>query len=141
MPNFLEEAHGDDGRNMAALYTPFGKQSALAMSQGWFPETDDKGVVTYKNKYTNAFNNVILPNKNERGHIALIGYPNQKFDIVIRDKNGNIEHTVYKGISPEDVQKYITNDQSVVAQRNNSVVAGANIDKPDEQGGYVGIMK
>jgi hypothetical protein len=104
-------------------YNPFGKYAGVAKSQGWYPQTSwfNNGIV-YASPYNNAFKDVVIPDQpNKKGDIALIGYPNNTFDIVIRDKSGNIEHTINKGVSPDFVQNYITNSNSVVAERKNNI--------------------
>lgn len=121
------------------LYSAWGDQADKAASQGWYPETDFNGEVTYRSNYNHAFNNVIIPTQKENGHVALIGHPNQKFDIVIRDSKRNIVHYVYKGITPNDVQTYITNENSNVAKRNMSILKGTNPDKRQSDGSYVAI--
>lgn len=104
------------------LYTAWGNQADTASKQGWYPEVQYGDKTVYRSNYSPAFSDVIIPNSKERGHIALIGSNNQKFDVVIRDSKGNIASTIFKGISPNEVQKYITSQNSVVAQRNNSVL-------------------
>lgn len=110
---------GNDNRD---AYAAWGSQSALAKQQGFYPETTYNGNTVYRSPYYAAFNNVVIPNQKDLGHIAFIGNGNQKFDIVISDSKGNIQHTISQGITPDEVQQYITNQNSTVAQRNNSIL-------------------
>ena len=99
-------------------YAAWGNQAPIAKQQGWFPETSLNGQTVYRSNYSPAFNNIVLPNQpNQKGHIALIGSNNKKFDVVIRDNNGNIQSTIFKGITPDEVQKYITSQNSLVSTR------------------------
>lgn len=103
-----------------ALFAAWGDQAATAKNQGWYPETSVNGVTTYRSNYSPAFNDVIInPITKEKGHIALIGNNNQKFNIVIRDNNGNIVHTIASSQTPQDVQTYLTNAQGIPQQRVN----------------------
>jgi hypothetical protein len=98
-------------------FTAWGNQSDVAAQQGWYPETQYGDVTVFRNPYNHAFNNV-LDNGSPQDHIALLGHNNQRFDVVIRDKNNNIKKTIMQGISPSDMQQ--------VAQRNNSILRGTN---------------
>lgn len=124
-----------------ALYTAWGNQTDNAIGQGFYPAViNNDGTTVYRSPYFAAFNNVVLPNQKDYGHIAFIGNnKNQQFDIVIRDKDGNIQHTIQKGVSPDAVQQYITSQNSTVAQRNNSILAGTNADKVQPNGTYVSL--
>lgn len=111
-------------------YLAWGNQMDTAIGQGFYPsEVRNDGTTVYRNTYFASFNNVVIPNQKDYGHIAFIGNRNQQFDIVIRDKDGNIQHTIAKGVSPATVQQYITSANSNVAKRNNSIVSGTNSDK------------
>jgi hypothetical protein len=122
---------GDDKMNAATqkAYSAWGGQANTAISQGFYPETSYDDVTVFRSPYYHAFNNVVIPNSKDLGHIAFLGHNNQTFDIVIRDKTGNIVHYINKGLSPDQVQQYLTNQRSTVAQRNNSILQGANTDK------------
>ena len=101
-------------------YVPFGDYAKQSFSEGWYPSTDPdpkNGSITYLNNYTNAFNDVWLPDEQDTGKLGLIGYPNQTFDIVIMNKKGEVKHVTKKGVSPEAVQDYLKNDKSIVASR------------------------
>jgi hypothetical protein len=119
------------------MYSAWGDYAKQAQSQGWFPETSYDHFTVYKSPYGTAFNKVMLGG-GKYGNIALIGDNNSKtFDIVIRDSDNQPVHTIYKGISPKDAQTYLTNANSIIAQRNNSIIQGTNIDRADAQGNYV----
>lgn len=110
---------GKDGLPLSA-YKQFGQYASTAKEQGWFPETepDANGTVVYKSGYGKAFNNVVIPDSpNELGDVALVGHNNNRFDVVIRDKQGNIRHTMFKGIYPADVNAYLTKAGGVVDDR------------------------
>lgn len=112
-------------------YKAWGNLADLAAGQGWYPETTFNGETTYRSNYNPVFNNVLIPKENSYGHIALIGRDNQKFDVVIRDKTGNIKQYISKYQSPEQVQAYITSMKGNVGQRNSNAITA------DRQGGQL----
>ncbi len=106
-------------------FAPFGKYAGIAKQQGFFPETDpdQNGQVVFRNNFSKAFNDVVIPDTpGEKGHVAFIGNGNQKFDVVIRDNDGKVRMTMFKGISPDDVQTYINKAGGLVDTRNNNVL-------------------
>ncbi len=97
-------------------YKPFGAQADYAFQQGWRPETNNAGQVTYRNMYNKGFNNVQL--SNGKGHLALIGNGNGTFDVVIRDENNKMQgNPIMKGQSYKTVDDYFRNANSVLQQR------------------------
>jgi hypothetical protein len=129
----------DDGGNGKSaykkeLYTSWGDQADAAHGQGWFPETNYNGETTYRSSY-DLFNKVQIPSQQQLGHVAIVGR-NNNMDVVIRDANGNIVKKILEKVSPKDVQSYLTNQQSVASQRQQSIQQGTNIDKPDEKGNF-----
>lgn len=107
-----------------ARYSAWGDHAQTAFDQGFYPKSSwfNNGTV-YASNYDAPFNHVYNPKTpNESAELAFIGYPNKTFDIVIRDKTGNIVHTINKGVSPDFVQDYISNSNSTVAQRNARVL-------------------
>ncbi len=139
----ITNTNSDGGNKPNPLYAAWGNQAQNAISQGWYaPDKPDiNGAVVYRSPYFQAFNNVVIPNQKQFGHIALIGHPNQTFDIAIRDANNNVQSYIKQGISPDQVQQYITSNNSTVAQRNNKVIAGTNSDKRNPDGSYVALNK
>lgn len=114
-------------------FSSWGNQADVAQKQGWYPEVSFGNEVHYKSKYDPAFNTVLIPNQKETGYIGVVGHPNNKMDIVIKDKGGNIVRPIKTGVTPEDVQAYT---KQLVASRDASVRAGTNPDKKDKAGGY-----
>lgn len=113
----------DKGNQRPDAYAAWGNQAQTAQGQGWYPETSYNGETTYRSNFSPVFNDVVIPDTpNEKGHIALIGNNNHQFNVVIRDKKGNVRHTIFKGISPDEVQNYLTKATGNVAMRNNSVL-------------------
>jgi hypothetical protein len=105
-------------------YEAWGDMANTAKSQGWYPETNYGDVTVYRSPHDHAFNDVVIsPNPQDPlGHIALLGHDNNTFDVAIRDNKGNVVKMVNKGLSPAQVQDYITNSRSTVAQRNMSIL-------------------
>ncbi len=116
-----------------ANYVPWGDQSTVAEQQGWYPEVDfGNGEVHYKSKYDASFNKVLVPGQ-KNGYVAVIGYPNKKMDVVIKDAGGNVIQTIVKQVSPQDVQNYT---KQLVQSRDATIRNGTNPDRVDEKGGY-----
>lgn len=107
-------------------FSMWGNQAPFAQQEGFYPETTSKDMVVYRSPYNAAFNNVNLGG-GQQGHIAFIGHPNEKtFDVVIRDEDNNVVHTVNQNLTPDQLQQYITNSRSTVAQHNNNIIQKAN---------------
>jgi len=132
--NTYSSGNNDDNSNgrLSKLpiqwYKPFGSLAETMRRQGWHPETEPKDYtqpIVYKSNYDKAFNNVVIPNQKDYGHIALIGNPNGQFDIVIRRANGDTEHTLFKNMSANDVQKWVTKNSGLVDERKNNVAANS----------------
>jgi hypothetical protein len=113
-------------------YDMWGDQAAVAKEQGWYPEINFGNEIHYKSKYDNAFNKVIVPGQ-QNGYIGVIGYPNNKMDVVIKDAKGNVIRTVVKQGSPQDVQNYT---KKLVISRDESIRNGTNPDKLQADGSY-----
>lgn len=118
-------------------YSVWGDQAKDAQGEGWRPAGwDSNGTVTFRNTYNPGANTVAIPGEQSYGHIAAVGYKNGKFDIVLRDANGNVRKEIKKGVSASDVRGYFTSPQSGIAQRVASIQAGTNPDRADAGGGY-----
>lgn len=104
-------------------FSYWGDQAKTAKEQGWYAATepDNSGTVTFRAPYKSAFNIVDIPGDKQLGHVAIIGRPSGKFDVVINHANGNLEHEILKGVSPADVQKWITSPDNTIMQRVNDL--------------------
>jgi hypothetical protein len=109
--------------DISSYFTPWGDQSMTAQKQGWYPESIFPDQTVYRARYNAPFNTVVIPGEQQPGHLALIGHPNQKFDVVIRNSNGDIKQTIFKAISPQDVQTWLTSPQNTVSQRVTQIAA------------------
>jgi len=119
----------------------FGKYADTFKKEGWFPESDpDKsnGAIIYRNPHDAAFNIVDNPKEKAKAHVAIIGYPNKTFDVVIRDSSGKVLKKTMEGISADAVNNYMTNTSSTVAQRDKKIREGTNSDRYDN-GNYLSL--
>jgi hypothetical protein len=112
----IEDNHGRRV-DTSKLYSPWGDQSMVAQKQGWYPEVAYGDTVTYRSGYNSPFNTVQIPGQSELGHVALIGGYSGNFDVVVRDNAGKVKSTLFKGISPQQVQQWITSPDNTIAQR------------------------
>ncbi len=105
----------------------FGQEADAAKGEGWYPtaQPDQYGTMIYRNSYNPSANTIQIPGEKNYGHLAAIGYKNGRFDIVIRDANGNTRQVVKQGVSPTDVRAYMTTSQSPIAQRVAGIQANA----------------
>ncbi len=104
-------------------FSYWGDSAKTAKEQGWYASTDpdSSGAVTFRAPYNAPFNTVQIQGDKQLGHIAIIGRPSGKFDIVINHADGNLEHEIMQGVSPADVQKWITSPESTIMQRMNTL--------------------
>ncbi len=121
-------------------YQSWGTLATMAQKQGWRPASWDANTTTFINPYDTGINGVVIPGEKDLGHVAVIGSnKGSAFKIVIRDAKGNEKKIVGENLTPDQVQQYFTGQKSTVAQRNNSIIAGTNHDRPDAQGNYTAL--
>jgi hypothetical protein len=104
-------------------FSYWGSYADQAKQQGWYAAStpDSSGRVTFRAPYDAPFNTVQIPGDTKLGHVALIGSPNGKFDVVINHADGNLEHAIMQGVSAEQVEKWITSPENTIAQRVNNL--------------------
>lgn len=105
-------------------YSYWGNMAKIAQNQGWYPAVPTNDFTIYRQAYNSPFNDVYIPDTNEKGRIEVIGKKNGKMDIVISDMKGNVRHTVNQDVTPEFVQNWATNNRSTIAQRVNNIQSG-----------------
>jgi hypothetical protein len=117
--NYIQNTDGG-GINPFSYWGDYGK---TAKEQGWYAATspDSAGRVTFRAPYNAPFNIVQIPGDKSFGHIALVGSPNGKFDIVINHADGSLEHMIMQGVSAEQAEKWITSPDNTIAQRINNL--------------------
>lgn len=128
---FLKDLQGQVDKEKyiqrADLFTPFGDTKNVALEQGWYPSESSSDHTIFQNRYNGPFNDVVIPVKGqaqpEKGSIALIGKKGNKFDIIVRRQNGDIDSYIQKDATPQDVQDYIQNKQSTIQQRVDKIQA------------------
>lgn len=104
------------------LFSYWGNQGNTAMQQGWYPAVQGSDFTVYRSGYNAPFNDVFNPkNPTQKGRLSVIGKKGNKMDIVIEGGDGNIIHKVHENVSPDFVQNYMTNNQSIVQQRMNNI--------------------
>jgi hypothetical protein len=120
-------------------FRAWGDLSKVAQGQGWQPTSWNADTTTFINNYDSGLNRVQLPD-GSLGHIAIQGGNNNGlFSIMIRDKKGNVVKEINKGLNAKQVQDYLTNQNSTIAQRQRSVERGQNIDMANERGESVSL--
>jgi hypothetical protein len=100
-------------------YAPFGQHADYAAQQGWEKTDSNGGAVTYRNKYHDAFNNVMVNGK-PQGSIELVGNRNGLFDVQLNQGNGKVQK-IMTGQPFNQVDNYFRNQKSVIQQRMNRV--------------------
>jgi hypothetical protein len=100
-------------------YVPFGQHADYAFQQGWMPTDSNNGAVIYRNKYNNAFGNVITDGK-PQGTIQLRGNRNGLFDVELDKGNGKVMK-IMTSQPFSQVDNYFRNQNSVIQQRMNRV--------------------
>lgn len=100
-------------------YSYFGDQEDTIRKQGWYPATDPDSnkSVTFRAPYDAPFNTVQIEGDKKLGHVAIVGRPSGKFDIVINHADGNLEHAIMQGVTAKDVESWITSPNNTIAQR------------------------
>jgi surface antigen len=99
-------ANSGDKNAAPAAINLFGAVGNNANSQGWKPVENGDGYVVYRNPSDSSFHNVVIPNEQKYGHMAIIGKSGGNFDVVIRDSNGNIKQYVHQNIKAPEVESY-----------------------------------
>lgn len=93
------------------VYKGFGAQGEDAYKSGWMPqESPMMGKRIFTNQYSNAFNQVKIPNDDRLGHLALIAGDNGKFDVIIRNADKQQQGQPLRGnLTFDQVQKMYGN--------------------------------
>jgi hypothetical protein len=117
-------------------YIAFGKDAQNAYTQGWQPrEAINSTQRVYTNPYENALSQVVVPNDNRYGHVALIANNNGAFDVAIRDADGKVIKKTLINVPFSQADNYI---KGVVGARIDSINKG---DVASVSGNNMGIFK
>lgn len=147
MPTKIKVAAKDGGEEGKATvvkapdrYTAWGSEAGNAQGEGWTPAGwNSEGTTVFRNSYNPGANTISIPGDKNYGHLAAIGYKNGMFDLVIRDSNNNVKQTIKKGVAPNDIRSYFSNQSSPIQQRVNTIQAGTNPDRAGVGGGYAAL--
>lgn len=122
-------------------YLAWGELGTQAKGQGWMPTTLGGDSTEYRNSYNNQFNQVVIPNQQQRGYISVVGNNSgKKLSVFIKKADGTIDRTLLKDVSPQDVDNYFRSQGGTIQKRTDAIQAGTNTDRVMPNGSYIPLQ-
>lgn len=125
----------------SSQFSAWGDLAKQADLQGWYASQPGRDTTEYRNKYDNQFNQVVIPNQQQRGYISVVGgNKNGKMTVYIKRADGTVDRTLLQDVSPQDVDAFFRSNFGTIKKRADAIQAGTNSDAMAANGTYTPLQ-
>ena len=121
-------------------YDAWGELAPQAQAQGWHPTFSPSGELEFRNNYSNQFNQVVIPNQQQRGYISVVGRKGSPLSVFIKRADGTVDRELLHNVSPQQVDAYFRSQGGTIQRRTDAIAAGTNSDRIMPNGTYTPLQ-